>query len=259
MPELPDLQVFAGNLQKALKGKKLTAVEVSSGKKIRMSEAELNKRFKGKTLKQVYREGKQLYFDFGKDALFSMHLMLHGKLLLQPDKDPLPKHTVVAFAFGDQQLVLTDFQKMAHITVDPGPQEGMDALSEELDARWLQERLSGSRSAIKSLLMDQKTIAGIGNAYADEILYEAGIAPQSKSNKIPEAAVRKLAHAIPKVLKAAEKEVRKAHPDIISGEFRDFLSVHNSRKEKSPGGAAIKMEKIGGRSTYYTDEQEVYT
>lgn len=258
MPELPDLQVFAANLQKKLKGKELTAIELHVSKKIHVPEKELNKQFVGKKLQHVNRLGKQLYFDFGKKASFSMHLMLHGKLILQPADEALPKHPVISFDFGDEKLILTDFQKMATVTLNPEPPKGLDALSEKLDADWLVETLAKSRSTIKSILMDQDIIAGIGNAYADEILYDALIAPQSKSNKISEAAVKKLAHAIPDVLKKAEKQILKEDPDRISGEFRDFLSVHNSKLEKTKAGEKILTQKIGGRTTYYTESQKEY-
>lgn len=148
MPELPDLQVFASNLQKKLKGKKMTGIEVHATKKIHASEKELNQQFAGKTLKHVYRQGKQLYFDFGKVDVFSMHLMLHGKLVLQNSDEELPKHPIVTFQFNKQYLVLTDFQKMATITVNPQAPVGIDALSEQLDAAWLLETLSKSRSTI---------------------------------------------------------------------------------------------------------------
>ena len=64
--------------------------------------------------------------------------------------------------------------------------------------------------------------------------------------------------AIKKVLTDAEKEIRKNHPDIISGEVRDFLKIHNSKKKESPGGADIQIKTAGGRKTYFTDEQVLY-
>jgi formamidopyrimidine-DNA glycosylase len=258
MPELPDLQVFAANLQKKLKRKELRAIELHVSKKIHVPEKELNKQFGGKKLTHVYRQGKQLYFDFGKDAIFSIHLMLHGKLILQPAEEALPKHSIISFNFDSENLILTDFQKIATVTLNPEPPKGMDALSEKLDAQWLSGILNKSRSTIKSILMDQDIIAGIGNAYADEILYDALVAPQSKSNKIPEAAVKKIAHSIHDILKNAEKQILKADPERISGEFRDFLSVHNSKLEKTQAGEKILTQKIGGRTTYYTESQEEY-
>jgi formamidopyrimidine-DNA glycosylase len=106
--------------------------------------------------------------------------------------------------------------------------------------------------------MDQKVIRGIGNAYADEILWHALISPLSVCNKIPEDKIKTLAKSIKTVLHDAIKKILKSHPDIIKGEVRDFLVIHNSSKKKSPTGAEIKQTTIGGRKTYYTDEQELY-
>jgi formamidopyrimidine-DNA glycosylase len=83
--------------------------------------------------------------------------------------------------------------------------------------------------------MDQHVIRGIGNAYADEILWDAGISPFSISNKIPGKKIDALVKSIKSVLKEAEKEIVKRDPGIISGEVRDFLKIHNAKKTHSPG------------------------
>jgi formamidopyrimidine-DNA glycosylase len=137
------------------------------------------------------------------------------------------------------------------------PECAIDALSIELNEAFLQEKLQ-TKAAIKNVLLDQHVIRGIGNAYADEILWDARISPFSNSNKIPAAKVKALAKSIHKVLQNAEKQIRKTHPDIISGEIRDFLLIHNSNKSHSPTGAVIHNKTVGGRKTYYTDEQELY-
>src|SRR5204863_491979 len=111
-------------------------------------------------------------------------------------------------------------------------------LSPVVDEKFLANALK-SRSTIKNVLLDQKVIRGIGNAYADEILWDAGISPFSVGNKIPPAYIRALAKSIKKVLKNAEKQIRKHHPDIIAGEVRDFLFIHNAQKKESPGGVTI--------------------
>ena len=101
-------------------------------------------------------------------------------------------------------------------------------------------------------------IRGIGNAYADEILWHARISPLSICNKIPDAKIKQLVRAIPSVLKNAEKQIRKINPDTISGEERSFLKIHNSKKKKSPTGALIRQAKINSRVTYYTQEQQFF-
>ncbi|TDE10528.1 DNA-formamidopyrimidine glycosylase family protein [Dyadobacter psychrotolerans] len=259
MPELPDLQAFSKNLTKELKGKKLEKLEVLVKQKTQVSEKELSENLDGKTLKKVYRLGKELFFDFGADALVSMHLMLHGKLVMQMKEDELPKYALVNFIFKDgTQLILTDFQKIAKIDLNPELSDTMDALSEKLTAEWLSEKLKKSKAAIKSVLTDQKVIGGIGNAYVDEILWDAKIHPKSIAAKIPQKQIKMLAKSINEVLKDAEKKILKSNPDIISGEIRDFMVVHNSKKKTSPTGGEILIDKVGSRKTYYTNEQVLF-
>jgi formamidopyrimidine-DNA glycosylase len=257
MPELPDLQVFSRNLTKALKGKTLDRIELSVTKSA-VSEKELDQALTGKKLKNVSRVGKQLCFDFGEDTRLFIHLMLHGKLVLQDQGGQPPKYVIARFDFGKNVLCLTDYQKAAHLVLNPEASHAVDALSDDLTPEWLAGKLEKSRAKIKSLLMDQKVIAGIGNAYADEILWEAKINPESIGGKIPPDAVKALSSAIGKVLTDAEKAIVKEHPDIIAGEIRDFLKIHNAKKEKSPGGAKILSATVGGRKTYYTEEQKLY-
>jgi formamidopyrimidine-DNA glycosylase len=206
-------------------------------------------------LEKVYRAGKELRFEFSNKTIIGMHLMLHGKLYAFENKNE-QKYTLVEFLFEGKGLALTDFQRSANIKLNPEDKVGLDALSKSLNFNYLKKALQ-SKSTIKGRITNQDVIRGIGNAYADEILWEAKINPHSISNKIPDEKIKALAKAIRKVLLEATKQILKTDPEIISGEVRHFLKIHNSKKEKSPGGAAIKVEKKGG-STYYTDEQELF-
>ncbi|WP_409151888.1 DNA-formamidopyrimidine glycosylase family protein [Sphingobacterium sp. BS-2] len=198
MPELPDLQVFSKNLTKMLKGKALQVATIHNYQKIKISENILQK-LEGKRLIRVYREGKKLFFDFGKDAILSMHLMLHGKLVYSEDQ--IPKYALLSLKFENgKTLSLTDFQKMANIEINPAPGKAIDALSSDLTSKALQRLLHQSKAKIKTFLMDQNLIGGIGNAYADEILHAAGISPVSIANKIPEKQISDLLKAISQVL-----------------------------------------------------------
>jgi formamidopyrimidine-DNA glycosylase len=258
MPELPDLQVFSRNLDKQLSGKKLKKLTVVNKSKLKTSPASLKKSLEGETLKKVYRVGKELHFEFKNGNILGLHLMLNGNLYLYEKKHDR-KYPIIEMLFDDDSgLVLTDFQGMANATLNPEEKPAPDALSDEVDYSFLKEKLSKKRTVIKTVLMDQKLIRGIGNAYADEILWDARIAPTSIANKVPNSNLKKLAKSIKSVLKKAEKQILKKDPDTISGEIRDFLLIHNSRKKESPKGAAILHTTIGGRKTYYTEEQEEF-
>jgi formamidopyrimidine-DNA glycosylase len=257
MPELPDLQVFSANLHKMLKGKKVKKVNITVAKKLKSPAATIKKSLEGAKLKKVYREGKELRFAFNNDARLGMHLMLHGSLNLF-DKKNGEKHAIFELVFDDDSgLALSDWQKQASVSLNPEEARVPDALSKEMNLKFLKQALDKKRN-VKTVLMDQHVIRGIGNAYADEILWDAGISPFSAANKIPAEKIKALAKSIKKVLKDAEKKIKKAHPDLVSGEVRDFLLIHNSKKEKSPTGVPIESATINNRKTYYTKEQELY-
>jgi formamidopyrimidine-DNA glycosylase len=254
MPELPDLQVFSRNLTKALKGRKVEKVTCHS-KKLNVSAKELQDSLQGAGLDKVERVGKELHFIFNNRHVLGLHLMLHGRLALSEVEEG--KNLIISLKFNDGNVLsLTDFQAAATPTLDPKENSAPDAL--KIDAKYLQDKLSKTRTPVKTELMDQKVVRGIGNAYADEILWDARISPFSPSNKIPADKVGVLAKSIKKVLEHAEKQILKEHPDIITGEYRDFLEVHNPRKKKTSTAAAILQKPIASRKTYYTEEQELF-
>lgn len=255
MPELPDLNVFARNLDKKFAGEKIEKIEVKNKSKLKTPVSELKKEIEGSKLKKVYREGKELHLEFSNGNILGMHLMLKGNLHLKGNQ----KSTIVELHFdGDNVLALTDYQGVANIALNPVVKDSPDALSDEVDYKFLKEKLLKKRTNIKTFIMDQNIIRGIGNAYADEILWESKIHPESICNKIPDDKIKALAKDIKSVLKDAEKQILKINPDIISGEERSFLKIHNSKKKESPAGAKIHNKMLNSRITYYTDEQELY-
>jgi len=258
MPELPDLQAFSQNLTKLLAGKKLQEVAVPYKKKLKTPLKELKDSLEGAKLKKVVRDGKELHFEFDNGNILALHLMLRGQLYYFEERHD-KKYPIIELYFNDNTgLVMTDFQGQATPTLNPEPRDAKDALSEDVDYKFLKELLSKSKASIKNILLDQKSIRGIGNAYADEILWEAKISPFSVASKIPDTHIKSLAKAIQKVLKEGEKKILKSHPDIISGEIRDFMQIHNAKKKTSPTGAEILIDTKGSRKTYYTEEQELF-
>jgi formamidopyrimidine-DNA glycosylase len=254
MPELPDLQAFSHNLQKRLAGKTVKVINVHTTK-LNVSAAEIKKTLENQPLKEVRREGKELYFEFKSGDILALHLMLHGQLYLDNGEH---QYAIIELLFNDDlKLTLTDFQKAATPTLNPKTKDSPDALDKKADSAFWQKTLMGKRSAVKNVLLDQNVVRGIGNAYADEILWDARISPFSISNRIPGDKVDALAKSIRRVLKHAEEQILKSNPDIISGEVRDFMKVHNPRKKETPTGGKIQV-KVGTRKTYYTDEQELF-
>jgi formamidopyrimidine-DNA glycosylase len=258
MPELPDLQVFSKNLSRHLKGKKVSSVVLRNSKKANVSEKEFNKQLIGQSVENVYREGKEIYIQFRNKAIVGLHMMLRGQLsFFEGSNDK--RFPIVEIHFRDKTgLAMSDYQGQATPTLNPVPRDSPDALSKDVNFKFLKTRFQKSKAAVKNLLLDQDFIRGIGNAYADEILWAAKISPFSAANQIPDAYVKTLAKAIKSVLTAAEKSILKSNPDIIGGEVRDFLKIHNSKKDKSPSGAKIIHKVAGSRKTYYTTEQQLF-
>jgi len=258
MPELPDLEVFAANLEKRFKNKTLEQVVVNVDRKLNVSEKELKTALEGHKLQTVSREGKTIQLHFGGGASLGLHLMLHGELKLL-DGDEVAKHQIIALHFaGNEAFALTDFQKAATPTLNPVSSAVPDALSPEMSLQYLEELLAKKKAPVKTVLMDQKVIRGIGNTYADEILWAARISPMSVSKAIPKDQVKVLHETIIEVLKLEIKQIRHMLPDQLRGEIKDFLKVHGAGIKQSPTGENILVEEIGGRKTYYTKEQELY-
>jgi formamidopyrimidine-DNA glycosylase len=255
MPELPDLEIFAANLEKQFKNKTLESLQVFVSKRLNATEQELQEAFVGHQLKAVLREGKTLQLHFGGGQVLGLHLMLHGAIrLLENEKEV--KFRIIEFRFkGDQGFALTDFQKQATPTLNPEKSIVPDALSEEFTITYFKQLLSKKRTQIKQVLMDQKLIRGIGNTYADEILWDAKISPFSVAKAIPEMKVKDLYQSIEAVLRKEIMQLTRAIPDSFDTEVKDFLKVHNPSLKQSPTGHEIKIDKNGGRKTYYTIEQ----
>ncbi|WP_224985025.1 Fpg/Nei family DNA glycosylase [Geomonas agri] len=260
MPELPDLTVYAENLAKALTGKKVNQVAYHRRGKLNVAEVELSKAVTGAEVTGVERAGKQVAFRLGNGNLLRVHLMLTGGFALT-DSTQLDRlrYPVLTVAFDDGSLLaVTDEKGWASVTLSPGDErDAPDALA--VTAEQLEQLCRKKpRTLIKPLLLDQSLIGGIGNAYADEILWTARISPKSPAGKLPPEAIRALADAIPQVLEDAIAELRKRHPDMVSGEYREFLKVHRPELKTSPTGARIIKENVQSKRTYYTDEQQLY-
>ncbi|CAM4066577.1 formamidopyrimidine-DNA glycosylase [Pedobacter westerhofensis] len=257
MAELPDLTVYARILSRRFVGKTLKKLDVKVAKKLNVTVDELQDAIVGKKLTDVSRYGKTLHFHFSGDTVLQIHLMLRGELALLSKENPDPKYGILGFTFtGGEGFAVTDLLRQATPTLHPESANAPDAL--EIKLAELGAVLSKSKKMVKEVLMDQKKMRGIGNSYADEILWHARISPFSIANAIPEKAVKKLLSSMGTVLNKAIEEIAEENGDELHGELRDVMKVHGAKIEKSPGGAVIKSEKIGGRTSYYTDEQELY-
>jgi len=257
MPELPDIEVFSKNLHNIFAGSTLTKLKIVNGKKLKDRPAAITKALEGKELKRIYRSGKEMRFEFDKAPLLGLHLMLTGDIILFEDKNT--HHSPIAEFYFDngQSFALTDRMKNANIKLDPIDKAGVDALSKELNFKYLKETMN-RKKAIKKLLIDQDIIRGIGNSYSDEILWLTRISPYSISKSIPDEKIKELVKVIKSVLSKEIKQINKHYPGKVNGEVKDFLQIHTKTKEKSPTGAKIIIDQNGMMKTYYTKEQKLY-
>lgn len=255
MPELPDLAVFAANIEKRFKNKILSTIEVTVAKKLNVSEKELKDALEGQKLEKVSREGKTMQLHFKNAAVLGLHLMLHGEIRGLDEENV--RFQIVSFHFeGGDGFALCDFQKQATPTLNPAAAEVPDALA--MTPGYFEDLLASKKVQIKVLLMDQKLIRGIGNTYADEILWAAKVSPFSISRAIPQPVVKRLLAMVKEVLENEVILISKKLTVELNGEIKDFLNVHRPGLKKSPTGAEIKIGKNGARKTYYTDEQELF-
>jgi formamidopyrimidine-DNA glycosylase len=258
MPELPDLTIFAESLQKLVLKKEISEAVYHKNKPLNVDPDVFCASLKNQKITAIKRVGKQLLFELGDGGKFLVHLMLSGgfKLCQTGEEASFP---VLTITFNDgKSLVLYDPKGMVSIAVNPDLGRPVaDAL--DVTADYLEDIFRKKPKAIlKAVLIDQKVMAGIGNAYADEILWHAKISPKSIVGKIPKNVITKLVSSIHSVLKDATEYLRKHHPGMISGEIRDFLSVHNPKLKASPSGSAIIVEQVASKKTYYTEEQTLY-
>ena len=257
MPEIPDIENFCMNLKSLYAGKKLTKLKVVNGNKLKDKPTNFTKKLHGQTIKNIFRSGKELRFEFSNGVILGMHLMLTGDIISFEKKNER-KSTIVEFYFEDGSgLALTDRMKNANVKLDPEDKDGIDALDKGLNYKFLKELLN-RKANIKNILLDQNKIRGIGNSYSDEILWASKISPFSIGEAIPDEKIKELAKNIKLVLKTAIKKIGKTHPGLIHGEIKDYMNIHTKKKTNSPTGFPIKTVERGMLKTYYTDEQINY-
>lgn len=257
MPELPDIEVFSFNLKQRYAGKELKKIIAVNPKKLKDTQKDLSKALEGNKLVDVYRSGKELRFKFSNHSLLGMHLMLTGDIHSFEFENTF-KSTIIELHFTDGSgLALTDRMKNANVKLDPVDKDGVDALSKELNFKYLKKAFD-KKAIVKNILLDQNIIRGIGNGYSDEILWQARISPFSIANAIPDEKIKELPKLIKKVLTSATSKILISHPGLITGEVKDYLDIHHKKKTTSPTGFPILIHEKSGRRTHYTEEQVLY-
>ena len=258
MPELPDLEVLVSRLQ-VFTGDSIESVDIGFPLTFRMmvrgSPQEI---LSGKKIERVTRRGKFLVFRItGMNMV--MNLMLTGRLIAGKSPAKPPRNTVVTFLFDSGNILyFADYKKMGKIYVTEKLEDipqftdlGIEPISEDFTHGYLAGICMDERP-IKLVLTDQRLIAGIGNSYSDEILFDARINPRKSASSLTENETARLYTSIHHVLLNAVDEIQKrVGLTEDTKEIRQFFSVHGKKGSACPFcGSIIREISIYGRSTH---------
>jgi formamidopyrimidine-DNA glycosylase len=208
VPELPEVEVLVRHLGPLLTNRTIRAVRVRRAKVLApTSTRKFAQALRGAKFCGLVRRGKYLLFSLrgakrAEPVTLVGHLGMTGRMYLLPAGSQLPRHTVVVLDLGRQWFVFDDPRYFGRLTLDTSAlaRLGPEPLGPEFSVKQFAEVLSRSRQAIKVRLLDQTLLAGVGNIYAGEALFQAGIAPTRPARRLTKAQVRRLWQAIRDVL-----------------------------------------------------------
>ncbi len=242
MPELPEVEVLVRHLAPLLKDQTIQNVEVRRSKVIQpATPRQLAQALTGAVFERVTRRGKFLVFTLSRPATraeFTLlgHLGMTGRMYLQPATAPLPKHAAVVLSLGRRKFVFEDTRYFGRMTLDTRALAalGPEPLGVAFTAEDFARQLKRSAQAIKVKLLDQSLVAGVGNIYASEALFVAGISPRRAARYLTRAQVTRLWSALREVLTEALKVGSTVPLDYAGTGKRDGLFYYG-RAADSPG------------------------
>lgn len=265
MPELPEVETVKETLKRELLHKKIVEVNIYYDKIIASSLSFFTKNCINKEIIDIKRRGKWLLFDLEKFYLLS-HLRMEGKYFIRDEKDEKLKHEHVRFVFSDHStLRYLDTRKFGRMYLlekekieeeKPLKDLGKEPFDSALTVAYIKEKLKNKKIPIKTSLLDQSIIAGIGNIYADEILFLSKISPLKPSYKISKKEIEKIIENTRMVL---EKAITLGGTTIrsytssegVHGRFQNELFIHGKEKGLCPYcKSPIHKIVVGGRGTY---------
>ncbi|WP_108671252.1 DNA-formamidopyrimidine glycosylase [Peribacillus acanthi] len=267
MPELPEVETVRKTLEHLVIGKTITKVEVLWPKIIKEpTEIEqFQDALVGEEIVEIGRRGKFLIIYTTKFALIS-HLRMEGKYGVFSKADSVEKHTHVIFSFEDAtELRYKDVRKFGTMHLFLKGKEfdslpllhlGPEPLSEEFTTQYLKETLKNTKRSIKTSLLDQTKVVGIGNIYVDEALFRARIHPEQIASTLSDFEYEKLVHEIKETLSEAVKQGGSTIRSYLNsqgqiGMFQQQLLVYGRKGENCTNcGTPLEKLKVGGRGTH---------
>ena len=266
MPELPEVETVRRGLEKMILGKKISNIDIRYPKMIKTDLDEFQKEMPGQVIQSMGRRGKYLLF-YLSDKILISHLRMEGKYFYYPDQVPERKHAHVLIHFEDgETLVYEDVRKFG--TMELLAPELLDAYfvskklgpeptEQDFDLEIFRGALKKSKKPIKSHLLDQTLVAGLGNIYVDEVLWRAKVHPSRLSSSLTAQEARKVHDETIKVLgEAVEKggSTIRTYTNAFGedGTMQEFHQVYDKTGQAcSRCGAIIEKIQLGGRGTHF--------
>ncbi len=264
MPELPEVETIARGLHRALAGKRIVRTEIVLPKVVSPEPKRFRRALAGDTIAQIGRRGKFVVVSLGSGRSLVVHLRMTGRLIVQSatatDRQP---YTNVLFRFDDgTRLTFADSRQFGRMRL-VGPEEawaaevGLEPLSDDFSFERFSSLLAGRTTPIKVFLLDQRRIAGIGNIYACETLWEARIDPRRPAGSLSKQRRQRLYLAIGSVLRRAIEMRGTSVDDYVDAEglkggFQNQLSVYGRDGQDCPRcGRPIVRTVLAQRGTWW--------
>jgi len=267
MPEMPEVETIARKLRKTIIGKRVSEVQLSGLPLRRPIPASFSSLLQGRTIRRIHRRGKYLIAEMEPRAYWLIHLGMSGRILYFPGTGEKVAHTHAAIRFTDAtEMHYRDHRRFGLLAVYEAGSLGeipelkvlgCDPLSARLSGEWLWPQLKQSRQTVKSFLLDQGRIAGLGNIYVLEALFHARLRPTRRCNRISKGEAVGLARAIAKVIGQAIRNRGTSFSDFMDsdgelGDYQTHLSVFQREGEKCRRCRSdIRRLVQGNRSSFF--------
>ncbi len=267
MPELPEVETIVRRLRLEIIGKRIAEVSLSGKSLRRPMPGDIAARLRGKTIRSVRRRGKYMILEMEPHAFWLIHLGMSGRLFSSAGPLAGGKHTHATIRFDDGwELQYRDPRRFGLMDVAEGRELssfseirnlGKDPLGPEFDRHWLSAELAQTRRDLKSFLLDQRKIAGLGNIYVCEALFGARLHPARRCNTVTTREAAALTRSVRAVLAAAIVKRGTSFSDYVDtdgspGGYQEFLRVFYREGERCRRcRSSIRRMRQGNRSSYF--------